>query len=92
MNTPKYLRVVGGKTAPVAPEFTATFVEKLVLKRFIDFAMADVKWQFDKMSDERGLPRAQLQQAQDTAVMLSNYLQGLKGGIDQMVESPAIIA
>ena len=79
----KALRIIGGRDAD-KPVFEATAVEKLTIDRFLAFALADIKWQFDEMNREVGIDRRTLQSAQDTAVLLSNYVGGLRSGIEQM--------
>lgn len=84
----KALRIVGGGAAPEPPSFEATFLEQMAIKRFLDFALADIKFQFEQMNRTPGMARDEMQGAQDTAVMLSNYVKGLRGGIEAMTLKP----
>lgn len=85
----KALRIVGGKEIP-QPTFEATFADRLIVKRFLDFALADI-FQFDQMSRTPGATQGDLQEAQGTAVLLSNYVKGLRDGVEAMTLNPEAV-
>lgn len=87
LHNPKPLRVVGG-TAVEQPTFSATVLEIAAIRRFLEFAQADVKFQFDEMNRQPGVSRDVMEEAQVTAVILSNYLKGLKEGLSLMAAKP----
>lgn len=76
-------RVIQGKEE-AAPIFEAAFVETLAIKRFLDFALADIKFQFGAMNKDFRNDKSKLLDAQATAILLSNYLQRLREGIEAM--------
>lgn len=59
-------------------------VELVGIRRFIQFALADIKFQFEELNKQLGVSRNTLQASQQTAIMLSNYLSALRDGIDEM--------
>lgn len=77
---PKAFRIVGGTDIP-EPTFTASAVEKLAIKRFLDFAALDVKYQLQKLNkvDLAGVERNQI-----AAKIISVYLIALRAGVDGM--------
>lgn len=82
---PKPFRIVGGTDIP-EPTFTASAVEKLAIKRFLDFAGLDIKYQFQQLQKALPFDRAAIEDHQAMAVALSNYLVGLKTGLDAMIK------
>ena len=76
----KALRIVGGNDIE-EPKFEATAVESFAIRRFLDFAQADLKYQFQMMNKTPGISRTELELAQNHAVLLANYIEALKGGL-----------
>jgi hypothetical protein len=83
MQSRKALRIIGGRSLD-KPEFEATEADGAAIARFLEFALADIKYQFDEMNREPGLSRNDLAEAQATAILLSNYVGGLRSGLDAM--------
>lgn len=79
----KALRIVGGTDIP-EPTFTASVIEKLAIKRFLDFAAQDIKYQFQELQKALPFDRDAIEHHQTMAVALSNYLVGLRSGLDEM--------
>jgi hypothetical protein len=79
----KRLSVVGGIETE-APKFEASFAETLTIKRFLEFAQDDVKFQFSAMNRDRRNSRDTLREAQSTAIILASYLAGLREGVEAM--------
>lgn len=85
----KALRIIGGKQTE-RPTFQATKDELETITRFLTFALADAKHQLDEMRAEPGVSRTDLDQAIGTAVLISNYIKALAGGIEQMAMRPMV--
>ncbi len=66
------------------PIFEASAVELVGIRRFLAFALADIKFQFDELNKQPMISQRTLKASQETAVMLSNYLSALRDGIDEM--------
>ena len=87
--TRKSLRIVGGADEPEQPNFEAMSAEKAAIKRFLDFALKDLKFQYQALRAELGSPtlagyNTKLAQLQNSAVMMTKYVEALREGLDQM--------
>jgi hypothetical protein len=77
------LKIIEGSRTE-APTFSATVAEQVAIRRFLDFAQADIKFQFDALNRDRRQKRDVLMEAQATAIILGSYLENLRKGIDEM--------
>lgn len=85
----KALRIIGGSEL-AKPEFVATKAELETITRFLTFALADLKYQLDDMKKETGHTQLEIQDAQSYAILATNYIKGLSGGIEQMAMRPMV--
>ena len=76
---------------PARPDliFQASASEKAAIARFLEFALKDLKFQFEDLRRELGSPTtaelaAQLADLQTHAIIIRKYLAALKSGLDAM--------
>jgi hypothetical protein len=89
MSPRKALRIIDGADEIEEPTFRATASEKAAIKRFLDFALKDLKFQFEGLRHELASPTtadraAQLDDLQTHAVIIRKYVEALKSGLDAM--------
>lgn len=79
----KSLRIIGGTDIP-QPTFEATDAERATLRRFLDFALADLKFQWQEMQKALPFDRAELEHHQTMAIAFSKYVNALGEGLDKI--------
>ena len=85
----KALRIIGGGTEIEEPTFQASASDKVAIRRFLYFALKDLKFQFQGLCRELDSPITvgrsdQVHELQTHAVIIRKYIEALKSGLDAM--------
>ena len=85
----KALRIIGGAAEIEEPFFQASASEKATIKHFLDFALKDLKFQFERLRREQESPSTaintwDLEATQAQAITIRKYVEALKSGLDAM--------
>lgn len=77
---------------PGGPVIETTLLENLAVRKFLRFALDDIKFQLEMLSKERGISKVRFQEAKSGALLLANYVAGLLEGIDALIGQPIDLA
>lgn len=73
---------------PDGPVIETTLHENIAVRKFLRFALDDIKFQLEMLSKERGISKVRFQEAKSGALLLANYVAGLLEGIDALIGQP----
>lgn len=77
---------------PDGPVIETTLHENMAVRKFLRFALDDIKFQLEMLSKERGLSPKRFQEAKSGALLLANYVHGLIESIDALIGQPIATA
>ena len=78
---------VAAPPADKAPMFESSLVETLAIKRFLGFALADIKYQLQMMAADRTMARRHFNENKAAALLISEYLVALVKDIEENLET-----
>lgn len=73
---------------PGGPVIETTLHENMAVRKFLVFALDDIRFQLEMLSKERGLPKRRFDEAKSAALLLANYVGGLLEGVDALIGQP----
>lgn len=74
------------RTAPEGePIVETTHAENLAARKFLGFALHDIRYQLEMMSRDTKVSRVTFENSKQTALVLSQYLSGLVQELDRLI-------
>ena len=89
---PRAETAVTAPPAKDAPLFESSLIETLAIKRFLGFALADIKYQLQMMAADQTMAKRYFRENKQAALLISEYLIGLIKDIDENLSTMQTLA
>lgn len=65
-----------------------TVMETVAVRKWLHFALEDVHYQLEEMSKDKTISRRSFNESKQTAMVISSYLIGVLGDLDERLTQP----